>query len=303
MQGEMPMRTSPKEKAGGSDPPTPRKPTPKVKGGDFKVLRLPRTSNRPGKVCAIGTAWLTLIYFFMGCAGFIDERAAIAQESEGKFGTGSATSVRLKERARVKIAVFQDQTESVDQNRVPVLTEAHLRRIEQLVIARGGEVALGAIRDESNRSLIRFFVPATPETPSAQRTNIFIASAKTKALTRAKEQWQAEVESERARFHAQAIQLLRNVMKARSTDVVAAVNRGRLFLEEPDVPHHPIVVFITDGLDGHRTPVRLDPFPPGTSVIAVSGTRTIGILSVFKPIRFENIDGAIRFLEAERGAE
>lgn len=212
----------------------------------------------------------------------------------------------------VKIACLADKTASTGWTRVQQVTVEDLDPIIDLVCDRGGELAVGLIRDSSNRGLVRLSVPQPPEAPTEpdQHMNPFLLAEVQAAYTKKLRAYQEDLNQQRARveerlseFSEQLQQLLEQPADAQRTDVWGAIVRGELFMGEPDdawkVPPRKYIIAATDGLDNVRQ--KKVGLQSGARLLIVNSSASLGDLTVLKPLRFESVSSAVQYLVSYEG--
>jgi hypothetical protein len=228
------------------------------------------------------------------------------------------TSFQNKACVPRKVLVAVDQTGSRDWYGVVSLTPAQLELIlEHLSGACGGEIALAAIRDESNLPFRRCDFSAAPaigplpdKPPSPG--NIFevkrqrIAYEKAVASTAQElRTWQVQAATERAECAEKLNKVLGPAPLAHRTDVGGILNRGRLYFSEDDGAAAPIrkqFLMLSDGIDNmHReAPPTLG---PSVELVLVNSAGSVGALAAYDPKRFESTDAALKYLFRPDGRE
>jgi hypothetical protein len=208
--------------------------------------------------------------------------------------------------APFRMVVFVDQSRSMVTARVSPVTSANLAVVYERLAASGGELALGLIRDQSDRPLVRLFVPAPPQAPPSKPapTNIFAASAARKRelgqlvqLEASRRFWRADVAARQAAFTRAIEPLLARISDAPATDIWSACRRADIFLSEPNVFARPtlnFVVLVSDGIEtaSDAAPPRLN---ASAQLLLVNGSGETGHLGALAPIRFESVEAALRY--------
>jgi hypothetical protein len=209
----------------------------------------------------------------------------------------------------VRVAILEDQTGSRRSTRTERVTANALDRLIDFVMRTGGTLVLGAIRDTSNRPLVRLSVrpgpvpPAPPSTPD----NPFQA-AEARAQFQASEKqyrekyvaWEYEVQPSVAEFRKAALTLLAREDEAGRTDVWGGLQRVDLALSEPVPPGHHVAAFIflvSDAEDNRR--LRHEPLRSGATLLLVNGAGRLGVLAPLNPLRFEALDAAVDYVVSE----
>jgi hypothetical protein len=215
--------------------------------------------------------------------------------------------IQRKRLSPVKIAVFLDKTKSIDVNRVQPVSMADLVPIMDCVRHRGGELAVGLIRDDSNRSLERLLVPEPPESPTSpdEMQNPFLLAERrseyekeSRAYKLKMERWQVTVDQNMAAFQDRLALLLKSPADAGRTDVWSAVRRAELFLSEPEDcwGSTPIkyTILVTDGEDNVRR--KNVEIRSGSKILVVNGAAALGCLENLQPVRFESVPSAVQYI-------
>jgi hypothetical protein len=207
----------------------------------------------------------------------------------------------------VVVGVMQDISLSGDRTRIPFISAQQLASLLEIVKENGGELGFGLIADQSNRTLIRVRIDRQPQAPvvAAIERNPFFAVQQRKAYQRALKNYEKKLSQWNEEF-AQASQLFidsvaKDIHGTRrgNTDVWGAVKRLNLFLAEDAASwgKEPLkfALLITDGENTVRkTKVIMTPV---ARVIIVNGSAAAGNLAELKPLAFESIDSAIRYIE------
>jgi hypothetical protein len=212
----------------------------------------------------------------------------------------------------VKIACLPDKTASTSWTRVQQVAVEDLDPLVDLVCSRGGELAVGLIRDSSNRGLLRLTVEQPLEVPTEPdtRMNPFLLAEQQAEYAKKLRAYEDDVKKRQTRvgeavsdFSEQLVTLLAQPADAQHTDVWGAITRGELFMAEPDdawkgAPHK-FIVAVTDGLDNvHKQRVEIR---SGAQLLIVNGSATLGDLSILKPLRFESVSSAVQYLVNHEG--
>lgn len=212
--------------------------------------------------------------------------------------------------APVRIGVLLDKTLSASWTRVPAVTAEDFEPLLRLVLERGGEVAVGLIRDRSNRGLRRLPIrprPVAPVEPNPHQNPFLLAEARVKYQAERRDYeaelaaWQADVERSVTAFRKDLGELIALAADARRTDLWDAIRRAALFLGEPQAAGAPAphkwLVLVTDGEDNvGRTKVALG---SGARLLIANGSASLGSLAELQPLAFESFHAAVAFLVAE----
>ena len=235
-------------------------------------------------------------------------------------GTASKANAPAPEQAAavpkpspVKVAFLQDKTGSANWTRTPKPTLDDLQMLIDLLCHAGGELGVGLIRDDSNRSLLRLRIEPPPQdVPTLQKSGRPFADARRmeqyrndKAVFQLKlAAWQAETDQRIVRFRKDTQPLLNQRSDARSTDVWGAARRADVFLGEDDAtwhrPTHRWAVFATDGLHNRRA-VKAAVMKSGARIMVINSDAQFGCLAPLHPEPFESIEAAFRHLRAAEG--
>lgn len=213
----------------------------------------------------------------------------------------------------VKIDVMADKTASTQRTRTQQLQPADVDQLIDLLRLRGGDLAVGLIQDQSNRTLLRLRVkvpPSEPEAPSqegnafevAERMEKYKADKNQAAIL--KREWQAEVDADVEQFRGELSALLEREPNFRRTDVWGAIWRADLFLSESDAgwpqPTHRYLILVSDAQDNVKQPAT--PLRSGAKLILVNGSASLGSIASLNPERFESVAAAFDYVIAnERG--
>jgi hypothetical protein len=228
----------------------------------------------------------------------------------------------------VKIVVAIDQSGSMQDARVNYVNFADLQSIFLKVEESGGEIALSAICDRSNRPLERLLFPEPPKldeklltlpAPVSQladegspfekeeREKAHAAKLasynseidqKSREIAAHKKQLQQHREESQKRIEAvkpDIEKILKTPRNCQATDIQSSLNRAKWYFEEATPKSHKrFALFITDGLDSFsEAPANL---PADARVILVNGSVNVGIFGKIKHDRFESPKRAITHL-------
>jgi hypothetical protein len=234
-----------------------------------------------------------------GCAGEVSADVNIASMQE----------LVHPPTAPVRIGLCQDITGSTTFNRVDRLSQDNLTKLIQVIKKRGGELAVGTLSDDSDRSMLRLRIeepPVTPREPTP-KDNPFVHAQKMRVyktqLTdyeNAKRKWERESSERVNNFLAKADKLLSQPVLSRHSDVWGAVERADLFLAEEEsswsLPANRYLILVTDGEDNVGT--KFCGLRSIAKTILVNGAGKLGNLGMLKPIRFESAAAAIHWVAA-----
>lgn len=243
------------------------------------------------------TVWLLITLAITGCGDS-------SKASAGSTLTQSKP-VRLPP---IKVALFFDKSGSSGKNRVAQTDPQYLEPLIEVLRRNGGELRLGLITDESNHTLVPLRIdspPLPPEKPPAEG-NVFEEVERVSAYQKRvaefeskKIAWQEKTDVQIRSFFQEVGPLLEKAPNARRSDVFGALHRAELFLSEPDLgwsqPTLRYVVLVSDGEDNVKK--KFEGFKSGAQLLLINGAGTVGSLEYQKPIRFESIDAAFRFID------
>ncbi len=231
---------------------------------------------------------------------------------EGGSATPTPASSSNQPAPPVKIVCLPDKTASTHWTRVQQVTVEDFDPLIELVCRRGGELAVGLIRDSSNRGLLRLLVPQPPEAPVEpdRRMNPFLLAELQAAYTKKMRAYQEDLNQQRTRveeavseFSEQLETLLAQPANAQRTDVWGAITRGELFMGEPDdawkVEPRKYVIAVTDGLDNVRK--QKVEMRSGARLLMVNSSASLGDLAALEPVRFESVSSAVQYLLSHEG--
>jgi hypothetical protein len=207
----------------------------------------------------------------------------------------------------VRVIVFVDQSASMEGARVAPVTAATFAPVYERLAASGGELAIGLIRDDSNRPFARLFVPGPPAMPAVRPlpANVFAAAGvrNRQIADRARYEeerrgWRDEMARRQAEFARSIAPLLARAADAPSTDIFSALRRADVLLSEPSAfggTTRNVVILVSDGIE-----TAADGAPPRMNapaeILLVNGAGEIGSLAALAPVRFESLDAALRYL-------
>jgi hypothetical protein len=209
------------------------------------------------------------------------------------------------------IIVFKDETPSRYSNGVPELRSADFETLLGLLERNGGDLAIGWIRDRSNKPLkhCHFDEPPVPTAQAPERNgNVFVRAKETKKYAQALHDDAIRV-SEWHQRNQESLVDCRTTLgvalkwhhDAPRTDIAGALRRAQLAFGEPQdswlLPPQRYLLMVTDGL-GNVGGSALDKLVE-TKLLLVNSAGTLGTLEVFQPIRFENVASALRFLATD----
>ena len=236
----------------------------------------------------------------------------VPKRSAAPASTASVSQTAPAPQAPLRIVVFVDQSRSMEAARVSPVAAASFACVYDRFAISGGELAVGLIRDDSDRPFARLFVPPPPSAPALLPLppNVFAAAAARKrenaerALQEAaRRAWQSEMGLRQAAFGRSIKPLLARPADAPATDIFSALRRADVLLSEPNAfPRNTrnVVILVSDGMEtvavGGPPPLSVP-----TEIVLVNGAGEIGSLASLGPIRFESLDAALRYSVAEGG--
>jgi hypothetical protein len=204
--------------------------------------------------------------------------------------------------------VFKDETSSRYSNGVPELGTADFETVITLMQRNGGDLAIGWIRDRSNKPLAHchFNEPPIPSAqPPVKRGNVFARQQEVRKYVQVLREDAIHV-SEWRHGNQQSLENCRAVLAgalkwhsdALRTDIAGALRRATLAFGEPQdswiLPPQRYLVMVTDGFGNVGGPIP-EQFS-NTKMLVVNSAGTLGTLQSFHPIRFEDAASAFRFL-------
>ena len=220
-----------------------------------------------------------------------------------------AGALAAAEPGPLRVVCMIDQTASTLSTRVPRLQVSDFADLIASLSEVGGELAIGTIRDRSNRPLLRCRLEQRPlSSLHAPPSNInpFLRQKLTRAYLaekekqdRADEIWREQCRQRISGFRLQLKQLLEAPLAGR-TDIYGAILRADLFLNEPDDgwrrPTRRFAVFHSDGIDNVHAPAI--GMASGAAVLLINGSALVGALDVLKPVRLESFSAADRYIRS-----
>lgn len=207
----------------------------------------------------------------------------------------------------IKVGVMLDKSGSAKSTRTKQPTIEDIQPIINRIKQSGGELGVGLVTDNSNKSLVRLRVEVRPTLPVKPTSETFKGDAD-KFASAYKEynqkkalyeenivSWNQETEKRVQKFLSEVEQLLSLEPKAKRTDVMNALNRVDLFLAEKD-PSFPVnakkvIILNSDAQDNVKA--KLNALNSGARLIVVNGIGSVGSLKDLKPELFESLEAAI----------
>ncbi|HYK05151.1 MAG TPA: hypothetical protein VE974_25605 [Thermoanaerobaculia bacterium] len=214
-----------------------------------------------------------------------------------------------------RIVFLFDQSKSTQTTRTEHPTVESLDDVIECGKRHGGSIYAGAIRDTSNQPFAHLLLVAAPAKPKdADLTgNALIDVDRVAAHARVNEgyekryrAWAVRTNASIEAFRRSARSLLARPPDARATDLVTAVERAYVALDEPTplpwLANSPrTLVVLTDGVDTvTRRHVPVAGFP--LVLIIVNGNGLTGDLRHLHPTRFESFDSMLTYVTGGRHA-
>jgi hypothetical protein len=207
-------------------------------------------------------------------------------------------------RSPLRIVVLYDKTDSRAENLIEDLRPEHLHALCAKLIERGGELALGIIDDASNQKLARISFdlplprPHLTGNPFADRKKLREYNLELERREAELARWQQIAWARVQHFITSVEPLLSTDTLAPVTDIAGGIRRARLFLQErhPYVPEmEKYLLLITDGEETRQLgqTVRIE---KDIHVLVANGQGVIGILDSLRPVPFESIEAAVRWI-------
>lgn len=237
------------------------------------------------------------------CASSDQASVPVAQTDAGQAATQTVPS-----QPRVlRVALFIDQTGSMEQARVQRVSAEAIAPLLDRLQTSGGELGVGLIRERSDAPLARVFVPPPPAAPILRprhASNIFEKAKEQRRqdeerarYTTRQKAWSADATARINAFQESIAPLFENT-DAPATDIHAALLRADIFVSEPNAfaqSAENVVILVTDGVEtvDPQTPAH---FSAPAELLLVNGTGSEGQLEALHPIRFEALDAAIRYV-------
>jgi hypothetical protein len=270
------------------------------------------SSNQPklsrAKI-SLAIATLVMVLTTINCGSSQESPSTSSPLPAAPTSTASASS------NPVRVVALLDKTLSTTWTRTEHNPDpSEFEAVISLLRKTGGELAVGLIRDNSNKSLLRLPISPPPldepKAPNPDGENPFEYAEKQakyeKDLAEYKERvdrWQSETDAQISSFMSKLEPLLMQAADADATDIAGALVRCDLFLSEPDEdpkrPAHRYAVLVSDGQDtvgGQIVPMQSRP-----KLLLVNGGGSLGSLEHLKPIRFENLRKAFQFIVSQEG--
>jgi hypothetical protein len=267
------------------------------------------TRQRPSAVLALATGLMVVVGCDMASGPDIAERPmAVAQLPASP----------------VKVCILQDKSGSAGHTRTEQFTEAHIEPLLSLIRESGGEIAIGVIQEESDRSLTRVRMERTGSAPTVLGKRPDTGNAI--KLIQLQKEWDAKKVEWKAKqaAHEKALadhnaamalrmsgflRAIRPIIKRPAnspwTDIYGGLNRADLFLAEPDTiwhaTPHKYLLIVSDGLHEGVDKPPVTVLRSDATLILANGAGSQGALEGLDPIRVESIDAAVEFIIASEG--
>jgi len=282
----------------------------------------------------LSIAILPFIFVFLNsCTTENINPSAIGAPSESAKQLAAEIAQIKKQQPRtnepVAVVVAIDQSGSMESARVSFVTTSDFAPILKKLEQSGGEIAVSAICDRSNRPLTRIPIAPppkldekiltlpTPPAPLAEEGSPFEKEEREKAhkdqladynnkvdetrklfadFKLQQQQYRTETDKRLTEIKPQIEAILVAPRNCVATDIQNSIGRANLFLAEPSWKKgtRRFALFITDGLDSFsQAPANL---PPDAKVILVNGSTNVGIFNKIAHDRFESPKQAIAHL-------
>jgi hypothetical protein len=255
----------------------------------------------------VALASLLASLVFSGCSTSTGGSTARAGDAQAAVTRKAACD------APVRVGLLGDKTLSTAETRTQQLQAEDLDVLVNLISRCGGEIGVGLVTDDSNRSLSRLRIETPepePAAPQLKGKSAFEAAREQDAYRKKKADyelelaaWQKETVRRKEHFAELTRGLLAQEPNYARTDVWDAVRRAELFMAEngagwPRQPHGYIVI-VSDGEDNVRKPsVTIN---SGAQLLLVNGNASVGALAHLNPLRFESLDAALQYIVATEG--
>lgn len=227
----------------------------------------------------------------------------------------------------IRIAVGADKTGSTHWTRTQQLQPDDVEPLIKLLRRSGGEIAVGLISDDSNRSLLRLRIEVPPvepvldvKDPQVGEVDAYELAEQKKAndqkraefaaahdrYVEARKQWEASTQRDVDHFLTSLKSLLAVDPNYRATDIWGAITRYDLYLSEDDSswgatrPIHKYLAMVSDGEDNVHAG-STGPLKSGAKLLLVNGSASVGSLAPLNPQQFESVQAAFRYITAVEG--
>lgn len=227
-----------------------------------------------------------------------------------------ATPTALSVEMPLALATMFDQTASANSTRTEQPNLPELMPLIERIKRSGGELAMGLIRDRSNRPLLRLRIeppPIAPNRPSNGGNTYEVArrldqyDADYREFQYKYDIWQ-QTANERIKVFVEALRaLLAQPANARRTDLFNALARADLFLSEASLGFgtttRPLkmILLVSDGKD--NVGAKIPAMRSNARIIVVNGVGSLGSLERLNPppLQFESFEAAVRFIVTMKG--
>lgn len=231
--------------------------------------------------------------------------------------------------APVEIGLMIDKTGSTKWTRTQQLEPEDLKPLIDLLRRTGGEIGVGLISDDSNRSLLRLRVEVPPIEPKVdiqdpqvgdldayeaaqkQRDN----NAKRAELEKnqvsyldAKTAWEKQTGQDIQQFSLELKKLLSVKPKFGASDVWGGIARCELFLAEDNsvwpqgaTPHR-FLALVSDGQHNVASNSQVS-LNSGARLLLINGSRSVGELGHLNPLMFESAQAAFLYITTIEGGK
>ena len=216
----------------------------------------------------------------------------------------------------LRIVVLLDKSRSTVATRTPQVGLDDVAPLIETVAQMGGELAVGVISDRDYerrhglpQSLLRLRIEPPPRRPTQlgaagnpiaaleQRTRLAEEAA---AFQPKKKTWEQAVQEARRVFRDNLESILNAPANAQRTDVVSALMRANLFLNEPGSEgSKKWLLCVGDGLHDATEEEQSPPLSSSPGLAVVNGAGSTGMFAQFEPLRFESFEAATQYIVKE----
>lgn len=244
------------------------------------------------------TLFLIAAMMSAGCGGIgaVQDDPPAAANAASTDAPKTIPTIKTMPCQAVFIGALDDQSASMD-GAITRMKAHDLEPLIEVVQRRCGVLAVGAIRSQSYRSLVRMTVPPAFKPPTEPQTNGSVWDPKTQeawgdyeAATKEYKRRAAaraeQIERDIKQFREQTVQLLDNATTSEATDIFGGLKRLDLLLGEPDAAFggnaQRVGLLVTDGQSTVLRP--MEPFRSSAKFYVVNGTRSLADLVILRKI-------------------